>query len=343
MMLLTCTLLLLITAAHSYRLSPILVRKFALHERTMADIDHSMDSQTTLTTTDIVANFFQPLTTIQSDNESIIPKLKVFGSDALQKMRLPRGKDEAWRFTNLAKVFTNKYYLPVNKRKSVDSALLQPYIDIANSKSTLVFVDGVLHPSYNSLSAIDPQHASFGSILTSTSKVLPSFIEEEMKVIYDQDIPARKSFGSDVLTGLNLASMDDAHYLHIQSEAKIEQPIHIIYCSSSSESADCLHSSFPRLIVKVEDGAHVNIKQIYITLPQTDSAETLKEGGKEASNFFCSNTRFVVGKDAFVEHTLSQELSGKQNYNFITVTIILNLYYSYSCYPGRRSDQQSCC
>jgi len=57
---------------------------------------------------------------------------------------LPRGKDEAWRFTNLAKVFTTKYYLPTTERNTIDESLLLPYLDAKKKESVLVFVDGCI-------------------------------------------------------------------------------------------------------------------------------------------------------------------------------------------------------
>jgi len=161
--------------------------------------------------------------------------------------------------------------------------------------------------AYNSLSVDFQQLATFSSISSSDSKSLPSSLEEELKVIYDKDVPPRKSFGSDVLTALNLASLDDAYHLHILPGSKINQPIHIIYCSTSSESADRLHSSFPKLVVSVDEDAELKLKQTYLTLPPQGGSST--SSAKEVSNFFCGNTRFLVAKNAHVHHTLLQEFS----------------------------------
>jgi len=297
---------LIISLAHSFRFNVPSVRNYQLREQNVAEIDYSMDSETRLSTSDIISNFFQSGAK-QTTDETIITSLNNYGSESLQSMRLPRGKDEAWRFTNLAKVFTTKYYLPTTERNTIDESLLLPYLDAKKKESVLVFVDGLLHPAYNSLSVDFQQLATFSSISSSDSKSLPSSLEEELKVIYDKDVPPRKSFGSDVLTALNLASLDDAYHLHILPGSKINQPIHIIYCSTSSESADRLHSSFPKLVVSVDEDAELKLKQTYLTLPPQGGSST--SSAKEVSNFFCGNTRFLVAKNAHVHHTLLQEFS----------------------------------
>lgn len=247
------------------------------------------------------------------------------------------------RFTNLRRFFDNA--LLTNEPQSSDihppqwnarelnqiKSYLSHYIDPSCDRSHIVILNGRVEPllsnftnipeqiqvtSYlqghlsgnNPLISQDPSSPSTPSIHTITSdKKKKNLFEKLFHEIPDSNVHPFKSYGSDILTALNLLKMQDFLYLHVPRSSRDDTPIQILSVNldrplSSSSNTDKEFRerlSFPRVAVYVGNHSTLNLKQSLVSLPEdiltNDAYQSLSS--KEIYNLAVSykDNRLVKG------------------------------------------------
>jgi len=253
-----------------------------------------------LSATDTVKSFFMHRTKHSSSNSNsnnVIVSQRNNGNNKLLSYKLPYGKDEPWRFTNL-----KKYFFQINKSNDdndssnsnslplLDSIL--EYVDDNCIKSFITFIDGNYISSLSDTSNIanDMTIKSLKSLDNNNDKV-----NDMLNYIPDAIELPRNSFGSDILTVLNMANLEDGLLLSVPDNKKVDPTLQVIFWNSKGKS-----TSYPRLLVDVNEGAELKLKQSYIS----DSGIT-----EEMPSFIGGNTRILVKKGGKLTHTYVQELS----------------------------------
>ena len=245
--------------------------------------------------TESVETFFNHRT--DHDDNINIRQLRDNGYDKLLTYKLPYGKDEAWRFTNLKSYFfriknskTNNGNLP-----SLDKLL--KYVDDNCIKSYVVFVDGNYMPSLS-----DTTILSNGILIESfkTLDIKNDNINKMLMYIPDDKEFPRDSFGSNILTSLNMANVQDGLLLSVPADIKIEHTLQVIFWSSTGKDSMGKSTSYPRLLVDINEGAALKLKQTYIS----DNEVT-----EDTPSFIGGNTRITIKRGGKLVHTYVQELS----------------------------------
>ncbi|KAJ1433807.1 hypothetical protein B484DRAFT_394345 [Ochromonadaceae sp. CCMP2298] len=274
---------------------------------------------------DRIAKYFEDSVALPSGGVSSIAAVATaneVGRQNLQTLKRPFGKDEAWRHTNLRKLFAFSYEQPQQDyAQQLQLASLEPLIDAQCLEACLVFIDGKFAPHLSRTAAI-PQDIIAGplSSLSADSTDLPA-----MQLLLNAPLPesgefARNSFASDVLGALNQAHVQDAACVVVPAGIHVEAPLQVLFCSTASAvsasatPAVSAPGSYPRLLVSLGEGAALQLKQSFFTLlVGEDGTPRATDDGAIAlvsqPAMVNSYSRLEVARGAKLVHTYTQELS----------------------------------
>ena len=232
--------------------------------------------------------------------------------ESLQSLRLPATKDEAWKFTKLNTLFSQNFIAaPVqtsSSREYIKSRVLQ-CIDEQCRESYVVFVDGVFDET---LSHVKTELLG-GATVTSLSS-LQGDLQQVERLLLQMGVPAgglalnkvpdvgeisRNSFGSDVLSSVNSAGLQDALLVRVPEGARPQAPLQVVFYSSADTA------TFPKALIRSEKGSEFIFKQSYISEEKVAGADS---GASSRSGLVCGRTEFKVDSGARVTHTYVQEL-----------------------------------
>jgi Fe-S cluster assembly protein SufD len=285
----------------------------------VGDLDNKVDSDTTVSLELLSANErmelyfgdFKKGKQIQS-SAKWLRTANEMGRSILNDAGTPKAKEEAWRYNNVKKIFSYPYETKssavLNMTKVKEEVSI--YIDSSCNTSNLVFIDGVYSPSLSSQAGIN---SSSGVIVSAmSSQLVPSSIIDILGHIPDEDEFPRDSFGSDLLTGLNLGYLEDAAVIDIPFNVTSTPPVQVLFLSTAS--LEHPSASFPRLIVQLGDFAELHLKETHLTISANDSTVMSHSDKEQASDSLLptlvnGNTRVVIGRNASCTHVYDQALS----------------------------------
>jgi len=261
-------------------------------------------STETIKTSDLVNAFFST-----QESQPAKGKISEIGRNLLSTIKLPTGKDEAWKHNNLNRLLEPSFKRAKHVSESFEESSVTNSIDIACINSCLVFIDGKYSSALSSTSALSPEHVDFISMKASSdflSKTVSDLVPllNSEKVFFhvpDQKESPRNSFASDVLTALNMASCEDIAVLRVRKGVSLSTPVQVLYYSSSlsSTGSSVAHT---RLAVIVEEGSSLSLKQTFAG----GKVDTPKEASRTVAAIVNSNTRILLQKGAAVTHTYVQ-------------------------------------
>lgn len=272
-----------------------------------------------LTTSELIDRIFRPNTVESSSNLQWLRNNAQTVLAEGKKLVLPAPKAEAWRYNNLFKLFRNPYRKIV-KDTAYESFCheikdkVAPFVNERCSNSFYVFIDGIYNPSLSHPLTNSNNEAAFPqfvSISSMTSDIQNRFINE-LGFYPDANEPPKHSFGSDILTSLNIENTEDIGLMYIPpSYNATDRPVQFIHISSGKVAS----MAHPKLLVYVDEGASFDFKQSFITLNASTSSEDASESFDDEAYLVNGNTRIVVSPKAVVRHTMTQELSGMFKYD----------------------------
>ena len=194
-----------------------------------------------------------------------------------EKIGLPSGRDEEWRFTTTAPL-TGRTFRPsvAADYTSISDEDLKELSFDEPTGHRLVFVDGHF---VERLSRIMPsaEGVRIGS-LASIMKSDPAAVEATVASLPER---TRSAF-----TALNTAFLRDGAYIEIPNGKIVEEPIHLLFIGTAGEEAVASH---PRTIISVGRSAQATIIEEYT-------------GFENARYFTNPVTQISVGENAVVDH-----------------------------------------
>lgn len=138
--------------------------------------------------------------TINPENELFSSKLRKVGRKVLSSLPLPHEKDEAWRFTNIRKLFSTRPSKNVDHQRTIDVSMLSSKMDL--SIPSVLFVDGEY------CGVLNEQNRRGDYLISSLANALSSTIDddisEELSFAPQKGCHPRESFGSELLSALNM-------------------------------------------------------------------------------------------------------------------------------------------
>eukprot|EP01035_Chromulina_nebulosa_P019077 gene19077-24903_t len=253
-------------------------------------------SSSSLSNSELIKRYFTHDTS-SSQISNVLKSLRIEGQQLLRSIALPKTKDEAWRHSNLKTLFEGPYqHIPSTIPDQRYEEILSDLTD-ENCKQWLVFVDGVYSQSLSRLNHKSSTSLSITSLKNIKDDEKPSDqLIRELLHIPDAKEETRDSFGSNVLTVMNLAHMEDALLLTISNESNNTDPIQLIFATSGSSNS----ATYPRVVIRVTEGTSAAIKQSHVSLSDSNIISPF---------IVNSNTRVIVEKDATLLHTYLQDLN----------------------------------
>ena len=297
-----------------FRLRPQGALNLNAQEPLIGDLSSSSESNAmsvqSSKTSDLLDGIFTSLQNLPNESEdSLIRSVREKGRRALATMRRPTNRDEAWKYTNVKSLFG-----PIDVLKSRNSDVVMPskevisqYVDEECSHTCFVFVDGKYDAGLSSISKVDESCLEVLHFSASRDSgfnrglptgAMPVFLNDDLAVAYSPDTNEvkRNSFGSDVLSSLNMAACNEMAVLRVKSGKDHPLPVQILNFASS-----LCNLVSPRVLVVLEKDSKLKLKQSV-----AGGAEISENSGSTVVN---SNTRIFVEEGATLEHLYVQELS----------------------------------
>lgn len=158
----------------------------------------------------VIVDFFKKIS--QPSNEETVDSLifadiHELGRQVAKTVRTPHTKDEAWRFTNINRLFSTCYHQKrsteeITAMKSKVATIMQQYCHESCKDSAIVFLDGVYQPSLSKISAI--QESGLNMVSLSQGDKCPTALWDLLQWVPNNGASSRESYGSDALTAVNL-------------------------------------------------------------------------------------------------------------------------------------------
>ncbi|MCA9424347.1 MAG: Fe-S cluster assembly protein SufD [Candidatus Omnitrophica bacterium] len=199
------------------------------------------------------------------------------------ELGFPTPKDEAWKHTNLRPLTEVEFEHPQGNL-STAGELLEGIVFHQFKAHRMVFVDGRFSEAHSDLEnlpkglTVIPLTKAFSSHRELVEKHLAKYAGED-------ENPA--------FVALNTALHEDGALIKVDKGTHIEDPIHLIFLSSSHEHP---HSTHPRILVVAEEGSEATLVERYV--------------GEQGSVYFTNTVAEAVLEDnAVLDHYRLQDES----------------------------------
>ena len=179
------------------------------------------------------------------DLSSPVHDIRSTSLKTFETLGFPTKKDEAWKYTSLAKLLKNDYSIFPKKESSIELKDVKKYFLYEIDSYKVVFIDGIYSPFLS-----DTTHDGIDVCLLSAALTKPKYkevIEKYFHKIADKE---------ESLTALNTSFAKEGAYVYVPKSVVAEKPIQIIHFSTGEQGDFLLQ---PRSLVVVEENAQVQI------------------------------------------------------------------------------------
>ncbi len=181
----------------------------------------------------------------QLDLSSPIHEMRTRSLKQFEEIGFPTKKEEAWKYTSIAKLLKNDYSIFPKKETTIELKNVKKFFLYDIDTYKIVFIDGVYSPFLS-----DTTHDGIDVCLMSAALTRDKYkatIEKYFNTTAKQD---------DSLTALNTAFTKEGAYIFIPKSVVAEKPIQIIYFSTSEQGPMLLQ---PRNLIVAEENSQVQI------------------------------------------------------------------------------------
>jgi Fe-S cluster assembly protein SufD len=224
-----------------------------------------------------------------------IPWMESLREEGIKKfieLGFPTPENEDWRFTNVTPIARTVFSIEKNGHKQVPPAALDKYAFPKLKTIRLVFVDGSYARELSDVSVM-PKGVKVMSLVSALSS------EEGLVKKY---LSKYADFSNEAFTALNTAFMQDGGFVYIPGGARMREPVHLLYITSSGGGPTMTNH---RNLIVVEDNCEANIIEHYVSLDES---------------VYFSNvvTELVVGANSSVGHYMI-ECESRKAFNVSTL------------------------
>jgi Fe-S cluster assembly protein SufD len=179
------------------------------------------------------------------DLSSPVHDIRSTSLKTFEALGFPSKKDEAWKYTSLAKLLKNDYSIFPKKESSIELKDVKKYFLYEIDSYKVVFIDGIYSPFLS-----DTTHDGIDVCLLSAALTKPKY-KEVIEKYFNQVADKEES-----LTALNTSFAKEGAYVYVPKSVVAEKPIQIIHFSTGEQGDFLLQ---PRSLVVVEENAQVQI------------------------------------------------------------------------------------
>src|ERR1035437_3825287 len=219
---------------------------------------------------------------LNGESKSPVHLLRKKAIEDFSQLSFPTNKDEEWRFTSISPLLKHKFK-PALIAPSVSKVEVDKFRFNGMKCSLMVFVNGFFSEELSEIESMQDKISI---------KSISSAIKENNPQIHKHFNKYADS-STQIFTALSTAYVIDGAFIHIPEGIKIEEPIHILFLSSSKDDKILSH---PRNLIITEKNSQVLIIEHY--------------AGIDNSIYFTNAvTEISAGENAVVHHTKIQEES----------------------------------
>lgn len=192
----------------------------------------------------------------------------------------PTTRDEAWRFTNVARIVRTPFQLAPGHTGSPHPGPLP-----GRDGMRIVFVNGRYAPELSQLSGPFAFRNLPEALLEAPQALLPH-------------LGKRATFETSAFTALNTAFLEDGAFVRVPRGAVAQEPLHLVFVAEPEGDRPTV--SHPRVLIVAEANSQAKVIETYIGSDRPEFASTLTN----------AVTEIVCGEAAVVEHYKLQRESG---------------------------------
>ncbi len=246
-----------------------------------------------MATTAKLQNYFEAFNEMEARGEASEPvwlhQLRSEGWASFSANGFPTVRDEDWRFTSLAPLTRTPF------RRATAADDLIPGIEalhLSGAACRLVFVNGRFAPGLSATGNL-PAGLQVSSLVQALGDKTGGA---------EQHLGRYVNLRRDAFAALNTALWEDGAYIRIRRGARIEQPVHLLFLSTTGGAPTMTH---PRTLIVAEPASQAVIVEDYVS----------SGNGAAFSN---SVTELVAAGDAIVSHYLVE----RENYDSFNVSTL---------------------
>ena len=179
------------------------------------------------------------------DLSAPVHNLRTESLKTFEDLGFPSKKEEAWKYTSLAKVLKKDYSIFPKAETTIELKDVKKYFLYEIDSYKVVFIDGVYSPFLS-----DTTHEGIDVCLLSAALSKPKYksvIEKYFNQVAKKD---------ESLTALNTSFAREGAYIYVPKSVVAEKPIQIIHFSTGKQGDFMLQ---PRSLVIAEENAQVQI------------------------------------------------------------------------------------
>jgi Fe-S cluster assembly protein SufD len=196
----------------------------------------------------------------------------------------PTVRDEEWRFTNVAPIAAAEFRPGGLGAPAATAAELAGYL-YSDAAHRIVVVNGRFSAELSRANGL-PSGVRVGSLAAAVTDQ-PDVVQRYLGQLAD--------FGARAFTALNTALAADGAYVYIPDGVILEQPLHLLFVTTTAPASHAIMTSARALIVAGE-GSQARVVETYV-------------GPQGAAYFTNAVTEIVAGERSVVDHYKVQQES----------------------------------
>lgn len=188
----------------------------------------------------------------------------------------PTTRHEEWLYTNVSPIEKTDYTLADRYRSNgIDGAALDAMTFDVGDVHRIVFVNGHFSPELTDLGKL-PKGVKIDSLAASLAT----------EPAIDTHLTQYAAYDEQAFVALNTAFMTDGLFVHLESGAKLDKPLHVVFVAAAPDGPVACH---PRNLIVVEPNAEGTIIESHV--------------GRDGENTFTNEiTEIFVAENAHLQH-----------------------------------------
>ncbi len=196
----------------------------------------------------------------------LIGKRQLMAARGLSDLKAPTVRDEGWRFTDLSPIYDTDFTSPT--KETLDYSVIKKFF-LPEAKNRLVFINGVYSKEFSDVSV------SHVGVFVGNLDHYPDKVEKIIKMRFAEGDDSHSLF----FPALNTKMVNDLALVVVDSNAKVENPIHLLHISTGKR-----HFSNFRVLVALGRGSSASIFEDFISInAEQNLTNTVVEVGLEES------------------------------------------------------------
>jgi len=223
-----------------------------------------------------------------ADSPSWLNEVHRHARHAISDIALPHRKQEAWRYSDLGKLYKQDYHYDTDSISALKAGDIDSWVFSSDNSHRLVFANGRFVAELSTHHAL-PESIKIGSMQAMLSAE-PALVSRWLQQL--------KSESADVFTELNMALMHDGVFVHVAEHNVVDKPIEVVYLNTSHQQNTL---SQPHSLVILEAGARASVVERFI-------------GADSDTYFFNGITSVWLGANADLRHYRLQNESRRAHH-----------------------------